>query len=292
MLTHHGSDTYKPKRVVVIGAAGFVGRHVCTLLEKEPIKLLQVARPQVDLCSSDADKILTELLREGDVVVCASAKAPAKNLGDLQQNLKIANAVFEACSRKEIVHFVNVSSDAVYGDEPLPLTEQSPPSPTSIHGIMHLTRELLFAGLPCPVANVRPTLIFGKDDPHNGYGPNSFLRLANSNKPIKLFGNGEERRDHVSIHDVADLVSRVVLKKSSGVLNVATGAVFSFREIASMIVEVVNSKSKIAGSERVGRMPHNGLRTFDVSAIEQAFPGKTVQTFDNAVKEFASPKNI
>ena len=31
----------------------------------------------------------------------------------------------------------------------------------------------------------RLSLIFGSEDPHNGYGPNSFMRLVKSNKNIK-----------------------------------------------------------------------------------------------------------
>ena len=48
------------------------------------------------------------------------------------------------------------------------------------------------------LAILRPTLIYGAGDPHNGYGPNRFRRLAATGKPIILFGEGEERRDHVT----------------------------------------------------------------------------------------------
>jgi nucleoside-diphosphate-sugar epimerase len=36
-------------------------------------------------------------------------------------------------------------------------------------------------------------------DPHNGYGPNRFRRLAAGGEEIVLFGEGEERRDHVQV---------------------------------------------------------------------------------------------
>ena len=54
-------------------------------------------------------------------------------------------------------------------------------------------------------ANLRPTLIYGTDDPHNSYGPNSFYRLATKNEDIVLYGEGEELRDHVHIDDVSTL---------------------------------------------------------------------------------------
>jgi hypothetical protein len=60
------------------------------------------------------------------------------------------------------------------------------------------------------IAVVRPTLVYGLDDPHNGYGPNRFRRLAAAGEGIVLFGEGEERRDHVAVEDLAELVwSRV-----------------------------------------------------------------------------------
>ena len=40
-------------------------------------------------------------------------------------------------------------------------------------------------------ANLRPTLIYGTDDPHNSYGPNN-NRLATKNEDIILYGEGEE----------------------------------------------------------------------------------------------------
>ena len=100
---------------------------------------------------------------------------------------------------------------AVYGDEPLPLSEASAAAPGSLHGAMHLARELAFkAELKAPLAVLRPTLIYGAADPHNGYGPNRFRRLANEGTDIVLFGEGEERRDHVAVDDVAEL-SHVLL---------------------------------------------------------------------------------
>ena len=53
---------------------------------------------------------------------------------------------------------------------------------------------------------VRPTLIYGSSDPHNGYGPNQFIRLAQAKKDLSLFGRGEEKRDHVNVNDVGNII--------------------------------------------------------------------------------------
>jgi nucleoside-diphosphate-sugar epimerase len=164
-------------------------------------------------------------------------------------------------------HVVNISSDAVYADSSGPLTERSCAEPGSLHGAMHLAREVMFrAEVKAPLAVLRPSLLYGAADPHNGYGPNRFRRLAAEGKEIVLFGEGEERRDHVYIGDVAELVARVLYRRSTGVLNIATGTVHSFREIAKRF------SANVKGSPRSGPMPHNGYRPFDPAATRAAFP--------------------
>src|SRR3546814_7607425 len=96
---------------------------------------------------------------------------------------------------------------------------------------MHLAREQsLEQMVEGPWGTLRPTLIYGARDPHNGYGPNRFLRQARSGEDILLFGDGEERRDHVAVEDVAELAVRMLSRRSSGALNAATGEVASFRD--------------------------------------------------------------
>ena len=69
---------------------------------------------------------------------------------------------------------------------------------------------------------IRPTLIYGPGDPHNGYGPNRFMRLAIVNKNIELFGKGEEVRDHIHIDDVGKIISMLILRRVVGILNLVT----------------------------------------------------------------------
>ncbi len=126
--------------------------------------------------------------------------------------------------------------------------------------------------MKAPLAIVRPSAIYGLADPHDSYGPNRFRRLAAQGKDIVLFGEGEERRDHVLIDDVAELIFRILLRGSTGKLNIATGTVHSFRSIAEMVVAAAASKIVITGTPRSGPMPHNGYRPFDSAACRAAFP--------------------
>jgi len=195
----------------------------------------------------------------------------------------MASAMVKALSSVSVSHVINISSDAVYADSSAPLTESSCASPGSLHGAMHLAREMMFASeVKAPLANLRSSLLYGAADPHNGYGPNRFRRLAAKGEDIVLFGEGEERRDHVYIGDVAELARRVLYRRSTGVLNIATGEVHSFMDLAK---KISGGKSKIKASPRSGPMPHNGYRPFDIAACQQAFPDFRYTSIDDGLRK-------
>jgi nucleoside-diphosphate-sugar epimerase len=272
VLEHLESTAVKPKRVVIMGAGGFVGSAILRRLTDKKIATLALSHRDIDLLSAGASERLATHLKPEDTFIAVSALAPVKNLEMLGQNIMMLRAMTEALSQTPPRHILNIGSDAVFGDEPLPLTEMAPKAPSSLHGIMHASREIAFADIRAPLATLRPTLIYGAADPHNGYGPNRFFRLIADGKNITLFGEGEERRDHVAVEDVADLAVRIVLRRSKGSLHAATGEVWSFRAIAEMAVKMSQRPITISGTHRQEPMPHGGYRPFDVSAIRTAFP--------------------
>jgi nucleoside-diphosphate-sugar epimerase len=286
MLEHGTSKPEKPARVVIIGAAGFVGGSIVSLLKRESVPVLALGRKEVDLLTPDAAEKLKGLLKNGDAVVAASAKAPVKNPEMLVENTIMARAMVQALSAVTVSHVINISSDAVYADSAQPLTEASCASPGSLHGAMHLAREVMFqAGQKAPLAILRPSLLYGAADPHNGYGPNRFRRLAAKGEDIVLFGEGEERRDHVFIDDVAELVARVLFRRSTGVLNIATGEVHSFAEIARQTISLSGKNSSVKTTARSGPMPHNGYRPFDITGCRKAFPDFRYTRLDEGLRK-------
>lgn len=274
MLIHNHITPQVPARVVVLGAGGFIGGAILRRLEADNTATLALGRPTFDLLAADATDRLAAELRGDDTLVFVAAKAPVKDNGMLLVNLRMAEVVCAALQRRPVLHLVYISSDAVYKDSPEPLTETSCAEPGSLHGIMHLAREIMLRSAHAgPLALIRPTLVHGLADPHNGYGPNRFRRLAAAGQEIVLFGEGEERRDHVAVEDIAELTLRVIRHRSRGTVNATSGEVVSFRALAEFCAGQFNPRVSVRGAPRMAPMPHNGYRPFAPSVALTAFPG-------------------
>ena len=276
MLEHLNRSKVTPERVVILGSGGFVGGTAQRLLEQNGVPVLGLARRDLELMSPNAGDTLARLLNETDSLVVVSANAPCKNAAMLLENVQMMNTVCDAIITTKPAHIIYISSDAVYHDSPNPMSEDACAAPESAHGAMHVAREqMLQASFDGPICILRPTLLYGAKDPHNGYGPNVFRRKAAAGEDIVLFGEGEERRDHVLIDDVAEIIHLCLMHQSQGILNIATGTVVSFKEVAEAVVSLFDNPVSISGSPRSGPMPHNGYRAFDAAATLMAFPDFT-----------------
>jgi UDP-glucose 4-epimerase len=274
MLTLNSPKPTNPERVVLMGADGFVGGATLARLQAAGMTVDPLTRHNLDLLAPGAAQQLAPHLSPTSLLIVISALAPVKNIPMLLDNLRMMQAVIEAVKTSPVAHIIYISSDAIYRDAREPMTEAFPAEPGSLHGVMHLAREVMLknelAGIP--QAFIRPTLIFGPADPHNGYGPNRFVRQAKAGQEIKLFGEGEELRDHIFIDDVAEIVSRCVLHRATGIVNAVTGTVTSFKEIAEMAAARFEPHVKVVGTPRHGPMPHGGYRAFDPALLRRLFP--------------------
>lgn len=284
MLEHLHPSPISPSRAVIVGAGGFVGAATAERLKARGVNVLALTSEDIDLLSEEAASKLASIFREFDTVVFVAAKAPVKNNDMLVDNLRMASAICTSVSLAKVAHLVYISSDAVYADSEEPLRETSCAEPESLHGVTHLAREVMLReSCKVPVCILRPTLIYGARDPHNGYGPNRFRRLAHRGEEIVLFGSGEEQRDHVYIDDVAEIIARCVVHKSQGILNIATGTVTSFADIAIMVVALIPGSTTIKNTERSGPMPHRGYRAFESSSTALAFPDFCYTSLDKGL---------
>jgi len=275
MLTHLQSAPAAPARVVILGANGFIPRALAAKLTADKVPFITVGSAQLDLSAADASAQLAALLQPGDAVVMAAALTPDKgrDTGTLMKNLRMAESVAIALAAKPAAHLVYLSSDAVYDWRHPLISEATAPSPTDLYSTMHLTREQVLAAATAaakvPYAILRPCAVYGPGDTHNGYGPNRFARTALAEGRIRLFGGGEETRDHVFIDDVAALIALALAHRSTGVLNLVSGRSATFGEVAAQIAALSPKPVAIESLPRGGPVTH---RHFDATALARTFP--------------------
>jgi nucleoside-diphosphate-sugar epimerase len=259
-----------------VGGSGFVGRSLVEHLRGLKIETIALSSGDLDLSRPEAVETLRGILRENDSVVIVSAITPdkGKDIRTLMRNLEMGEHLCAVLENSGCAHVVYISSDAVYHDNANPVRENSSRSPGSFHGLMHAVREQMLGHalrrLSTPILILRPSLLYGAGDTHNGYGPNRFLRTALAEHKITLFGSGEEKRDHVYIKDVNRLIGLCLYHRTVGALNVATGTSTSFFEVAKTIARLFpRDEITIECQPRAAPVTH---RHFDVTAMLKAFP--------------------
>ena len=257
-------------RLVVLGATGFVGRHVSDRARELRWEVLGLSSKDLDLTSPRGAEILSGIFRDGDTIVHAAAVVPARNSVDVIQNLLMTQSVVDAMVGHDITQMVVVSSDGVYGSESGVTSEATPCSPDTMHGIMNLAREMICQDVATPVFTiVRPSAIYGVGDTHNSYGPNRFISQMFDSGEITIFGEGAAVRDHVFIDDVAAVVVRAITERQSGVINIASGQSISFAALAELICQSGPDGSRV---KVVGNEASPTLRSYDISNLVRLFP--------------------
>lgn len=260
------------ERVWVIGAKSFLGNEIIRELKRFNLTVIGMDRSNLDLIEMNSVRNFTQKIGVQDTLVFCAGIVPCKDTIEFDLNIRMITNLFEAIKERFVKNFVYISSDAVYSDSKSPLKEEDKCNPNSLHGKMHLAREnLVKSNFKMNHLIVRPTLIYGKNDPHNGYGPNKFIREALNTKEINLFGAGEEMRDHIHVNEVAIAISRLILGNFKGNFNICTGRLRSFMEIAVEITEYLKPKFEVQvrTNPRLIPIPHNGFRPIDNSKLLQ-----------------------
>jgi dTDP-L-rhamnose 4-epimerase len=151
---------------------------------------------------------------------------------------------------------------------PVATPESKAPALASVYALSKLDQERLCLMIARAYGFSAVALRF-----FNAYGPRQALsnpytgvlaifasRLLNDNAP-KIFEDGEQQRDFVSVYDIAR-ACRLALEKDAAagqVFNIGSGNAYSVREIAERIAEVVGKKHlvpEITHKYRVGDIRH------------------------------------
>ena len=275
MLAHFFAAATRPKRVALLGASGFLSGEIRKALDKTKVPCLTLGSKEVDLTNPVAADQLSGILHADDVLIFSSAMTPDKgrDSATLMKNVRMAENVCSSLRKAGCAQVIYISSDAVYDNRSPLVSEASSCEPGDLYALAHTIREELLAeecqksGTPLVV--LRPCAIYGARDTHNSYGPNRFIRSAMKEGKITLFGHGEEQRDHVYVADVVEIIVRCALRKSAGLMNVATGQARSFANVAQIVAGTVKPGVVIEELPRTSRVTH---RHFDVTGLIRTFP--------------------
>jgi UDP-glucuronate 4-epimerase len=221
-------------RVLVTGAAGFIGSHLVEALAAQgddvvgvdnfdPFyaramkerNLVEVGRPrgfsfhEQDMLDVEA---LVPLLRPDTVVVHLAAKAGvrpslANPVGYAQANVTGTAAVVEAARQAGVTRFVFGSSSSVYGDDtPVPFREDalatmpvSPYAATKRAGELFLSSVAPIYGLRA--ASLRFFTVYGPRQ-RPDLAIHAFTRKMVEGRTLTLFGDGTQARDYTYCDDI------------------------------------------------------------------------------------------
>jgi len=235
-----------PERILVTGVAGFVGMHVSEALLNENRRVigldnlnsyydvgLKEARldrlqrferfsfQKIDLVDHRGVQNLFAEFRP-NVVIHLAAQAGVRY--SLQQpfaysdsNLSGFLSILEACRNSDVRHLLFASSSSVYGaNNRLPFSiSDRVDRPVSLYGATKRAGELMaysYAHLyGIPVTGLRFFTVYGPwGRPDMAYF--FFVRDILAGRPVKLFNNGNMKRDFTFISDIVDGMMRMLEK--------------------------------------------------------------------------------
>ena len=254
-------------RVLVTGAAGFIGSHLVDRLladgyevtgidsftgyysreRKERNLRAAMDAPRFELIEEDLLTLdLEGLLGETDAILhLAGEPGVRRSWGGnfrryIERNVLTTQRLLEAVSGSE-ARFVYVSSSSVYGgDGGEPVAEDHPRRPASPYGMSKLAAEELVElyrrEWDVPATVLRYFTVYGpRQRPEMALA--RFLFAARKGRPVEVFGDGEQVRDMTYVFDAAE-ATVASLDAYPGIYNVGGGTRTTVNEMLETVRRV------------------------------------------------------
>jgi len=262
-------------RVVVTGAAGFVGSHLVDALVRERHQVVALdcllpdsydpavkaanfaeiaALPGVELCEADLrTSALVEVLAGADAIVNEAAMPGlVKSWSEFDLyvgcNLLALDRLLAAARVADIQRIVHISTSSVYGRYAIGAEDQ-PTEPYSPYGVSKLAAEKLLlahvANFGTPAVILRYFSLYGpRQRPDMAY--HRFCEAMLDGRPLVVHGDGRQRRTNTHVHDAVAATIAALDKGAPGeILNVAGGESVRLLEAISILSDALDVEPTI-----------------------------------------------
>jgi len=302
--------------ILVSGATGFIGSHMCRALLNRGHKVYGLSisgstkriedikeNEQFSLFKVDIanEKQLIEKLNniKIDVIFHFASQQPSKQL-KFQQFVEINTVgtynILKLANLKRIKLFIYSSTMRVCGDSSsVVLNEESIISPLTFYGLTKYTGEVLGkmfsqkTSIKCIV--LRYPSVYGVG--HRGGIVYTYWKLAKHNEPIDVFSRGELYRNIVHVEDAVK-ANLLVMESQEGLPKFdvfAIGSKNSMKmiDIAKFIVKELDSKSKIIPVDIPAPTPFNSI--LDISKAKKMLSFKPL-IIEEGLKKYIKEMEI
>ena len=262
-------------RVLITGAAGFLGSHIAERFLKEGYEVLGLdnfitgSRWNADILSGYSGFTLIEhdisesILLDGDldgVLHFASPASPVDYLNLPIQTLKVGslgthNSLGIALAKG--ARFLLASTSEVYGDpkiHPQPETYWGNVNPVGVRSVYdeakRFAEAMTMAYHRYHGVDTRIVRIF------NTYGPrmrandgrviSNFIVQALKGDPLTIYGDGSQTRSFCYVDDEVDGIFRLYNSDQTEPTNIGNPKEFTIKELAQLILKEIGSSSVIA----------------------------------------------
>jgi len=262
------------KRILVTGGAGFLGSHLCERLVAEGQDVIcldnfftsqksnvqgLLGKPNFELLRHD---VTHPIWLEVDQIYNAACPAapghyqfnPIKTMKTSVMGAINVLGMAKRCKAK-VLQF---STSEVYGDPEIHPQPESyvghvnPIGPRACYDEGKRAAETLFFDYyRSNNVNIRVIRIFNtygpRMHPFDGRVVSNFIRQALAGEDITIFGDGQQTRSFCYVDDLINGIIAMMNGPDSfvGPVNLVNPGEFTIRELAELIIELTNSKSKI-----------------------------------------------